>query len=270
MPDLPFNGPILDELDPAHLCDNGNYDDERRLMYVAMTRAERYLFLTSSRPSPFFRDAAGMLEAHGGTVGDGSVNVFSATRLKESEFRRDFRLVTSFSDLRYYLECPHDFYLRKVLRFAPTIDQAFGYGRAVHNIMRAIHSDPARWADLAKNTPALELELEHLINSGLFYLRYTTGEPAENMRRRAAEIIGEFVRTYADELERLEFKPEQTFEALIPEKQVLVSGAIDVIRLDAPRVTIIDFKSGQADSDVHEKLDEDEMRLQVSLYGLAA
>jgi len=55
-------------------------------------------------------------------------------------------LATSFSDLRYYLECPHDFYLRKVLGFAPTIDQAFGYGRGVHNLMRAIHSDPAKWA----------------------------------------------------------------------------------------------------------------------------
>jgi len=45
------------------------------------------------------------------------------------------RIVSSFSDLRYYTECPHDFYLRKVLGFAPTIDQAFGYGRGVsqHN-----------------------------------------------------------------------------------------------------------------------------------------
>ena len=29
------------------------------------------------------------------------------------------------------LRDPHDFYLRKVLGFAPTIDQAFGYRRGV-------------------------------------------------------------------------------------------------------------------------------------------
>lgn len=39
-------------------CLSGMYDEERRLMYVAMTRAKRYLFLTSEeeRSSPFFED----------------------------------------------------------------------------------------------------------------------------------------------------------------------------------------------------------------------
>src|SRR5207249_8987027 len=51
----------------------------------------------------------------------------------------------------------------------------------------------------------------------------------------------------------------------------LVSGAIDVIRRDnPPRVTLIDFKSGDPESDKHQTLDEDEMRLQVGIYGVAA
>jgi DNA helicase-2/ATP-dependent DNA helicase PcrA len=110
-----------------------------------------------------------------------------------------------------------------------------------------------------------------MVESGLFYLRYTTGAPAVNMRSKAAEIISDYVETYAPELSKLQFDPEREFETLIEEEQVLVSGAIDVVRLDdPPRVTIIDFKSGDPESDAHEKLDEDEMRLQVSLYGLAA
>src|SRR5690606_1936115 len=51
----------------------------------------------------------------------------------------------------------------------------------------------------------------------------------------------------------------------------LVSGAIDIVRQDdPPRVTVIDFKSGDPDSDKHQKLDEEEMKLQVSLYAVAA
>jgi DNA helicase-2/ATP-dependent DNA helicase PcrA len=69
---------------------------------------------------------------------------------------------------------------------------------------------------------------------------------------------------------------EKEFETLIEKEQVLVSGAIDVIRLDdPPRVSLIDFKAGTAgDPDGgpldKSKLDERLMRLQISLYALAA
>ena len=43
-----------------------------------------------------------------------------------------------------------------------------------------------------------------------------------------------------------------------------------VRRDDPPRVTLIDFKSGDPDSDKHQKLDQDEMRLQVGIYAVAA
>jgi DNA helicase-2/ATP-dependent DNA helicase PcrA len=51
----------------------------------------------------------------------------------------------------------------------------------------------------------------------------------------------------------------------------MVSGAIDIVRQDdPPKVTLVDFKSGDPDSDKHQKLDEDEMRLQVGVYAIAA
>ncbi|MFB6174792.1 MAG: UvrD-helicase domain-containing protein [Candidatus Nanohalobium sp.] len=45
-------------------CLSGNYDEERRLMYVAMTRAEQHLFLTAEneRESTFFKGLRGDLE----------------------------------------------------------------------------------------------------------------------------------------------------------------------------------------------------------------
>jgi len=242
-------------------------------MYVAATRAERHLFISSSgrRQSEFFTSIASEISTAGGTAGADPASAPTALAFLKSEFRRDVRLVTTFSDLRYYLECPHDFYLRKVLGFAPAIDQAFGYGRGVHNLMRAVHTDPSRWAKLAKDPSALQAKLQTLLDKGMFYLRYTTGDPLERMRGRAKQVVGEYVGTYANELERLQFEPEREFETLIEDEQTLVSGAIDVIRLDdPPRVTIIDFKSGEADSDLATRLDEGEMRLQIGLYGLAA
>ena len=271
-PTLPFGSPFQQLANVAALADNTNYDDERRLMYVALTRAERYLFVSKSgsKTSIFFKELMAQFPRVGGTV-----SATPATLPQNIEHRTPaydgatLRLVTSFSDLRYYLECSHDFYLRKVLGFAPSIDQAFGYGRGVHNLMRAIHADPKKWASF--DVVTIERELRSLIKQGLFYLRYTTGEPRDNMETRAVEIISDYVKRYASELGTLQFEPEREFETLLEAEEILISGAIDVIRLDnPPRVTLIDFKSGQAESDVSSKLDEEEMKLQVSLYGLAA
>lgn len=271
-PQLPYDGPLLARIPPVDLADNGNWDAERRLMYVALTRAERYLFVTTSgvRQSAFYGQLAGMMASNGASAGQPPQQVPDAITPIASQPRRDVRLVTSFSDLRYFLECPHDFYLRKVLGFAPTIDQAFGYGRGVHNVLRAIHTNPRHWAALAGDRPGLKAAVTGLVESGLFYLRHTTGEPAQNMRHHAIEVVCDYVETYCDELAHLQFEPEREFEALLDAEEALVSGAIDLVRLDdPPRVSIVDFKSGEPGSDIH-ALDEDEMRLQVTMYGLAA
>lgn len=272
-PQLPYTGEILQQINPDDLADNSNHDSERRLMYVGLTRAERYLFITSSGTSRsrFFRSIQDRVSAAGGTTSGSPESIPSNISYNDSSYEQEVGLSTNFTDLRYYLECPHDFYLRKVLGFAPTIDQAFGYGRGVHNLMRAIHKKPRYWARLSRNPEALEHELRTLIDRGLFYLRYTTGDPLRNMQNKAVRIIADYITTYADELGQLNFEPEREFETLLEEEQVLVSGAIDIIRLDdPPRVTLVDFKSGNAESDNVISLNEEQMRLQISIYGLAA
>lgn len=274
---MPLAGKILREIDVDGLSDNENYDGERRLMYVALTRTERFLFISysSKQVSRFITELGPLVDQSGGIVTDNSEKLLEELKYAPKEHRRDTRLATSFSDLRYYLECPHDFYLRKVLGFAPTIDQAFGYGRGVHNLMRAIHSNPKKWAQLAKDRVSLESEIRKLVDRGLFYLRYTTGNPADNMRTKGVRIVADYIEHYAPELENLTFEPEKEFETLVEYEDgnggALISGAIDIVRLDnPPRVTLVDFKSGDPDSDRHQQLDEEEMQLQVTLYAIAA
>jgi DNA helicase-2/ATP-dependent DNA helicase PcrA len=289
VPQLPLDGNIVKAIDVNGLADNANHDGERRLMYVALTRAERFLFVSHSgtrvsrfiqgvkktRTTPAIPGLRDLIAQSGGRVTNDSAALLQELKYAPKEHRRDVRLCTSFSDLRYYLECPHDFYLRKVLGFAPTIDQAFGYGRGVHNLMRAIHSEPKKWAKLATDRKALEREVQTLIARGLFYLRYTTGDPAANMRAKGVQIVSDYIQRYAGEMSRLIFEPEKEFETLIEYEDgnggALVSGAIDIVRQDdPPRVTLIDFKSGDPESDKHQKLDEEEMQLQVALYAVAA
>lgn len=276
VPGLPLDGKICREINVAGLADNDNHDAERRLMYVATTRAERFLFISHSgkRTSQFVKELRGLVDESGGVVTTEPERLLEELKYAPKEHRRDVRLSTSFSDLRYYLECPHDFYLRKVLGFSPTIDQAFGYGRGVHNLLRSIHSNPKTWAALAGDRGKLEQQITGLIGRGLFYLRYTTGEPADNMRAKGVQIVADYVQRYAPELLKLTFEPEKEFETLIEYGDenggALVTGAINIVRQDdPPRVTLIDFKSGDPESDMHQKLDESEMQLQVALYAIA-
>jgi DNA helicase-2/ATP-dependent DNA helicase PcrA len=79
------------------------------------------------------------------------------------------------------------------------------------------------------------------------------------------------VRNYRDELQRLQFEPEKSFETLIPEEDVLITGAIDVVRLDdPPTVTLIDFKSGNSSGDNASGLSAEMMAMQLGVYGIAA
>lgn len=267
---VPFDN---DYVDPTRLSDNENLDDERRLMYVALTRAERYLFITASgRPkSPFFEKLSDLVNEVGGTISDQSFDISDTATYLPSTITKDHRLATSFSDLRYYFECPHDFYLRNVLGFTPTIGQEFGYGRGLHNLLRVVHSDPGHWANLAGDRNRLRAAVKSLVDQGMFYLRYTVGDPLQNLQNRAIEGVVQYIETYSDELARLKFEPEKEFETLIPEENLLIAGAIDVIRLDdPPRVSIVDFKSGDASEETGSGLSRELMGLQIGVYGLAA
>ncbi len=274
--DLPISAALAEEISVEALSDNENNDGERRLMYVALTRAERFLFVThsGSQTSKFIKELREDLKQAGGLVSATPQQVLNELKYAPKEHERDLHLATSFSDLRYFLACPHDFYLRKVLGFAPTIDQAFGYGRGVHNLLRAIHTDPKKWGKLAENRAALAKEVQDLVERGLFYLRYTTGEPAENMRKKGVRVVTDYVMKYAKELRSLTFEPEKAFETLIeyPNQDggALITGAIDIVRQDdPPRVTLIDFKSGDDKEDA-KKLDAAEMALQIGIYAIAA
>ena len=272
-PSFAFDTTLVPGLNPANLADNANYDNERRLMYVALTRAERFLFVTTSAgrtPSKFIKELEPICSATGAYVGTLAPNLNGTVEYRDQQSDSRRRLASSFSDLRYFIECPQDFYMRKVLGFTPPIGQEFGYGRGMHNLLRAVHENPREWAAIADDRQALEDRVEQLVEDGLFYLRHTVGTPYDRMKNKAVNGVVDYVRTYADELEKLQFEPEKPFETLFAEEGLLVTGAIDVVRLDAPpSVTLIDFKSGRAEGNAS-SLSKQMMAMQLGIYGVAA
>jgi DNA helicase-2/ATP-dependent DNA helicase PcrA len=104
-PKLPLSGSIVKEIDIDGLADNANHDGERRLMYVAITRSERFLFISHSgnRTSKFIKELRDLVSESGGLVTTDSEKLLKQLKYAPKEHRRDILLCTSFSELRYYL-----------------------------------------------------------------------------------------------------------------------------------------------------------------------
>src|SRR5262249_31787004 len=90
-PSLPLSGGILHEIDVDGLADNDNNDSERRLMYVALTRAERFLFISHSgaKTSRFIRELEGMVRDSGGLVTADSKDLLKQLEYAPKEHHRD-------------------------------------------------------------------------------------------------------------------------------------------------------------------------------------
>lgn len=100
--DYPFDGAITQRVRASDHADNESHDAERRLMYVGITRAERYLAITASgrKRSSFYKELLSLAPTVGATTSS-AVDLLNRVELRPTIERSDFRLVTSFSDLRY-------------------------------------------------------------------------------------------------------------------------------------------------------------------------
>jgi DNA helicase-2/ATP-dependent DNA helicase PcrA len=252
--------------------------EEARLFYTAMTRAERYLYISgcenlpgarrARRQSPFaLRLSHPEISADPNGSPPGIVPHPPVRRIDETI------MPTTYSDIRYYLRCPRDYRFRKSFGFSPPIAEMFGYGSTVHASVGKLHEE------FANNVPT-EDDAERVLRR-TFHLKHIPesrdpNRPGgyENAREAAVNILRRYARDYSDDFAR-ERQVEVRFE--IPVTQAVITGSIDLLIhydqndnvIDA---WVIDFKTmegGPAPTD-NEALDWTEMSLQVQLYAKAA
>lgn len=253
-------------------------DEEARLFYTAMTRAERYLHTSGAanlpggkqtqRPSRFTQrlEDAELVEDPE-DVPEGLESATPERRLDETV------LPTTYSDIRYYLGCPRDYLFRKSYGFSPPITDLFGFGLSVHAALGKLHE---KYPDAS---PTLD-EAEEVARE-MFHLKHVPESrdpdrpgPYERARDSAADILRTYADTYAADFARAR-KIEVRFE--IPLRDAVISGSIDLMLhedengevLDAE---VVDFKSmeGGDDPEMNPALDWTTLALQVQLYAKAA
>ncbi|KAB2922172.1 MAG: ATP-dependent helicase [Bacteroidetes bacterium] len=217
----------------------GTIEDERRLFYVAMTRSQKFLHLTWApvqgnqlfqKGSQFWDDI--LVSKY---VKRKAPNYNTLKRLSPTPRAGVANVVFSFSDLKYFFECPYLFKLRVLYGFNAPIHEALGYGKSLHDALAEVHSRAIR-GDVADTTEMPTLVETHL------HTPYAYPALRQQLAATAEKVLRDYVVDNAALFDKIEFAEKQIEINL--NDGVSVVGRIDLVRrIDTGETTIVDLKS---------------------------
>jgi DNA helicase-2/ATP-dependent DNA helicase PcrA len=240
----------------------GREDDERRLFYVAMTRARELLVLS------WFNQYPSETTASCSRFVEDLARITPKQYLKRlGECRPAARprpavaqpvLETNFSELYAFSECPRQYYFRCVCNFQPPLAPELGFGKLLHHGVAEL----ARRAMAGRRVGAADVDE---IVAGASYLPFAGPIARERLYKAARRRLANYVRRHGLELERT-LAPERQFE--VPLEAARIMGRIDLMLWaeggGEKDVELLDFKTAanRPPSDHHKN--------QLRLYGQAA
>ncbi|MFH0840735.1 MAG: UvrD-helicase domain-containing protein [bacterium] len=259
-------------------------EEERRLFYVAITRAKDQLYLTSAkdyggatdkRPSIFIKES-GLLSEEVISDEASSDLLRDLEKIEIDEGILPYHLPQwfSFSQVQAFLNCPLQYKFGHVLK-VPTEDKGVAvFGRLMHNCLKdfltplldgALKQNSLFNAPVSKAMLQKEISLEKLIS---IYEKqwsnygYQNKEEAKNYHKKGLVLLHNFYSDFENNIPQVMFL-EKSFFLKIGEHQL--RGVIDRIdRLEDGTVEIIDYKTGSP----KEKLNYQDKK-QLLIYHLA-
>jgi DNA helicase-2/ATP-dependent DNA helicase PcrA len=221
---------------------DGDIEDERRLFYVAVTRAEKFLFATYAPvgTNQLYQRSSEFLNwlRRWNNVKRFDVSLRTREHRCEARPRRAITsVVLSFSELKYFFECPYQFKLRVLYGFNAPIHEALGFGKSLHDCLAEVHGRAMRGEYLA-DSDALSLVTRHL------HAPFAYPELRAKLQQAAERVISEYLRVRRADLPMIRYA-EKVIEVDLGEG-VSVVGRIDLVkRTDTNQTSIIDLKSSE-------------------------
>jgi DNA helicase-2/ATP-dependent DNA helicase PcrA len=249
--------------------------EERRLCYVALTRAKRFCYLSASsdyqskkvwRPSQFVAEALGSDVAT--TLPDAPKDAWRL--LKQSmpvtaavaARPQDEIIRLSYSRLNDYWTCPLKYYWKHVARFPEERRFVTEYGSLMHRVIERINRDK-----LEGREPKLKEALDWF-ERGLRTLPEERPGQVAAARDRGPAVIKRFL---AEEAQRpAPTKVEHQFKMALD--GCLVIGRLDRIDTHHGKSTIVDYKTSESvttAAEAEKKIKASDQSKQLQIYALA-
>ena len=236
----------------------GGDPEERRLFYVAITRARDALYL-----SHFERKARGFRRSE---YLDELLDHPSPKHLelplpgpREATVQKEPpTLEIAFSDLARVEACGHAYRLGTGFAFEQSLAPELGYGRAVHHVLRHV----AERVQASGKLPSAK-DHEALVDDEM-YVPFATAPAYEQMRSSALRLVKRYVTDHADDLHRI-WAVERPF-ALHSDDGVITGRADVILDREGERegsLAIVDYKVA------HDPMRDERYRLQLAVYAAA-
>ena len=216
----------------------GTVEDETRLFYVAVTRAQKYLAVTySPGPNQLYRNRSALFDhcADQTWVSTRPSTTPLPARIEPRALHDIPQVTFSFSELKYLFECPYSFKLRFLYGFNPPLHEALGYGKGLHDALAEVHKKAVA-GEIVDVSAAASLVARHL------HTPFAYPELRATLERSAVAAIERYFATHGADLQRTVHSEKQIQVHIAP--GITVDGRIDLIRrLDTEELAIVDFKS---------------------------
>lgn len=214
----------------------GTDADERRLFYVAITRARDAVLLSSHarQKSGRTRNASEYLEYARQVFTNHGI----PTSISSKGGTAASELALTYSELAAFDSCPRSYMLKNQLGFMPTIQAELGYGNAVHHTMRVLAEKTKATGKLPTDT-----QVNELLDSE-FFLPYANKAGHKEMREKARKLVQRYLTDHPSDLLRT-WATERPFELYLD--GVVISGRADVIYDEhdgkVGSLAIVDYKT---------------------------
>jgi DNA helicase-2/ATP-dependent DNA helicase PcrA len=252
-----------------------NVYSEARLFYTALTRAERFLYVTGSAIQPGLQNPKQpsrfkLRLANSEMITDALALPEGREPAPERRRIEDNSMPTSFTEIKDYLECPKKYKFRKMFGFSPAVPELFGFGLTTHTSINKLHQEFPNVAPTIQQAEDAVKDVFHLKH--VFPSRNPESPgPYENAKNKAKEVVCRYVEEYPSDFQQSR-QVEVRFE--IRAERALITGSIDLLLKEDNQgnileAKVIDFKS----MDYPEQSDPFfwiNLSLQVQLYAHAA
>ncbi|CAN5504123.1 ATP-dependent DNA helicase [soil metagenome] len=246
---------------PKHLEE----EELRRLFYVALTRAEKYLQVSYSRfkndgkeiePSMFIAEIQEQfpdLKAEQVKVGTEDVMAFqtlqfteAAPEIERMEEEYIGRLLDKFvmnvTALNNYLKCPLEFYFKNLIRIPSPKNEATEFGSSVHYGLEQLFKN-------IKEHNGIFHSKEQFIKDFEWYMhRHRESFTKEQFERRleyGQEVLSNYYDKYINTWNKIVAVERNIRNVVV--NGVPLKGKLDKLEFDGKSVNVVDYKTGDPD-----------------------